>query len=110
MDMDDDSDDSSQIETLDQFREKWHNELNTTQRNQRQTTKSTTSTSPADSTGRKDADHDGDGTAKINQVNIQWSPFQCTVAVHSLCHCSSRILILIFIPVRLNRCLCRVWN
>lgn len=73
MDMDDDSDDSSQIETLDQFREKWHKELNTTQRNQKQTIKSTTSKSSADSTGRKDADHDGDGAVKINQVNINWS-------------------------------------
>lgn len=40
--MDDDSDDSSQIETLDQFRQKWQNELKTTKQSQsqKQTTKS----------------------------------------------------------------------
>lgn len=59
MDMDDDSDDSSQIETLDQFREKWHKELNTTKRNRTQTTKN--------SSGRKG--DDGGEKAKDHQVN-----------------------------------------
>lgn len=67
MDIDDDSDDSSQIETLDQFREKWHKELNTTKCNQKQLTKNTT--------GHKNA-NDDDGKAKDHQVNTHGSPIQ----------------------------------
>lgn len=69
--MDDDSDDSSQIETLDQFREKWHKELNTTKCNQKQLTKNT---APLSSTGHKNA-NDDDGKAKDHQVSTHGSPF-----------------------------------
>lgn len=51
--MDDDSDDSSsQVETLDQFREKWQKELSSTKRNQKQNV--APSAVVADSAGRKD--------------------------------------------------------
>lgn len=59
--MDDDSDDSSQNETLDQFREKWHKELNTTNRNRKETTKTTGVENKRGG--------DGDGNAKDQQVN-----------------------------------------
>lgn len=64
-DMDDDSDDSSQSETLDQFRKKWHKELNTTKRNP---------TSSAHSTG---CQNDDDGKTKNRQVKTHCSPFNC---------------------------------
>ena len=72
--MDDDSDDSSQIETLDQFREKWHKELNSTKRNQKQTNKSTAPVSSAHSTSCNG--DDGEEKSKDHQVVTNLSIFR----------------------------------
>lgn len=66
--MDDDSDDSSQVETLDQFREKWHKELIKPKRNQKQTTKNAIPLSSTNPIGCTNA-VDDDKKLRDNQVN-----------------------------------------
>lgn len=76
---DDSSDDSSQIETLDQFREKWHKELNTTKRNQKKTTKNISSTHSA---GRTDDDGKNSKDHQVNSLQ-NCSNFVDSIVVHS---------------------------
>lgn len=89
--MDDDSSDSSQHETLDEFREKWHKELDITKHNRKQTI--------------KNASHGSDSSGDVSNAKDQQVNKYFVLSFVGHYQFNSTIS---FSTVRLNHCSCKL--